>query len=167
MSPDEAPRDGSLAAAEKELTPTDVEAARDLRERLSTAVAFIVLLVVDVVLKLAGFQRFHGLVERLPVRSSGGAGPDAAVRIAAAVDRASTLYFKRAWCLQRSAAAVCLMRLRGLPADLVIGVRRLPFYAHAWVEIEGVVVNDHPVVQTRFTVLDRCTAVQEGDRCRH
>lgn len=143
---------------ERELRPSDVVSSRDVGERLSTVVAFLTLLIVDLVMKVAGFQRFHRLIGRFPVRQGIGAGPDAATRIAASVDRASIFYFKRAWCLQRSAATVCLMRWRGLPADLVIGIHRLPFYAHAWVEIEGAVVNDHPVVQRRYSVLERCSA---------
>ena len=140
----------------RELSPQDVVPAADVGERLATAGAWLTLLGVDLVLRCAGFERLHRLIRRWRVRPQGDAGPDAAVRIAVAVDRASTLYFKRAWCLQRSAAAVCLMRLRGLPAELVIGIHKLPFYAHAWAEIEGSVVNDHPVVQRRYTVIERC-----------
>jgi hypothetical protein len=49
-----------------------------------------------------------------------------------------------------------LMRLRGWPAELVLGVRRMPFAAHAWVEVRGRVVNDDPRVQRQYSVLERC-----------
>ncbi|MCG8457543.1 MAG: lasso peptide biosynthesis B2 protein, partial [Holophagales bacterium] len=59
-----------------------------------------------------------------------------------AADRAAALYFKQAWCLQRSVACAYTLRRRGVPARLVIGVHPLPFFAHAWVEIDGRAVNE-------------------------
>jgi hypothetical protein len=72
-----------------------------------------------------------------------------------AVDEACVWYFKRVPCLQRSAVTTCLLRRHGLAADLVIGFRPTPFESHAWVEMDGRVVNDRPQYQTRFTVLER------------
>jgi len=77
-------------------------------------------------------------------------------RASAAVDRACVLYFKPVQCLQRSAATVCLLRQLGAPARLVVGARHLPFQAHAWVEVEGRVINDKQSVVETYTVLDRC-----------
>lgn len=83
--------------------------------------------------------------------------PLATCRLAsAAVDRACVLYFKPVQCLQRSAATVCLLRQLGAPARLVVGVRHLPFQAHAWVEVEGRVINDKQSVVETYAVLDRC-----------
>ena len=118
--------------------------------------AFLGLLITDAVLQLLGFSRFHALVRRLPARSVEGAGMARAQRIVRSVDQASAFYFKRAWCLQRSAVTVVLLRLAGLPARLVIGIQRIPFYAHAWVELDGRVVNDQPAVQRTFEVLETC-----------
>ena len=73
-----------------------------------------------------------------------------------AVDRACVLYFKSVQCLQRSAATVCLLRQLGAPARLVVGARHLPFQAHAWVEVEGRVINDKQSVVETYVVLDRC-----------
>jgi hypothetical protein len=39
---------------------------------------------------------------------------------------------------------------------MVIGAQQLPFKAHAWVEVDGRVVNDKPYVPEMYTVLDRC-----------
>jgi len=66
-----------------------------------------------------------------------------------AVERACVWYPKKALCLQRSAVTTCLLRSCGVGAKLVIGVRPMPFCAHAWVEVDGSVVNDFPTV-TRF-----------------
>jgi hypothetical protein len=141
---------------QSELSPESVAPAESPRERAEAAVAWCGLLAVDVVLKTAGFDRFLRLVRGWPVLAPRRPDPAAARRITQAVDRAAVRYFKRAWCLQRSATNVCLLRLRGIEAELVIGARKLPFAAHAWVEVEGEVVNNHPVVQQRYAVLERC-----------
>ena len=45
-------------------------------------------------------------------------------------------------CLPRSLALFRFLRMMGLPAEHVIGCRRAPFFAHAWVECQGRVVLD-------------------------
>lgn len=121
-----------------------------------TTVAYVTLVAIDAVTKLGGFRRLHRLVQKFPVRRRTRENPETAHRICGAVDRAASYYVKRAWCLQRSAAAVCLLRLAGYPAELVIAARRTPFYAHAWAEIGRQVVNDESAVQTYYGVLERC-----------
>ncbi len=76
--------------------------------------------------------------------------------ICQAVDLAAVLYFRRVLCLQRSAATACLLKRYGFPAQLVIGVQQLPFAAHAWVELDGAVVNDKPYISDIYSVLARC-----------
>jgi Transglutaminase-like superfamily len=82
--------------------------------------------------------------------------PGTAERICASVEKASIWYWKRVLCLQRSAATVCLLRKHGIPAQMVIGAQRLPFKAHAWVEVEGHVVNDKSYTAAIYALLDRC-----------
>lgn len=72
-----------------------------------------------------------------------------------AVDEACVWYVKRVACLQRSFVATRLLRRYGFAAELVIGCRPLPFESHAWVELDGHVVNDLPQYQRAFTVLNR------------
>jgi hypothetical protein len=74
-------------------------------------------------------------------------------RIDQAIVLATSLYCKPVPCLQRSACAVRMLRRHGVPARLVIGFRRQPFFCHAWVEVHGRVVNDSPVYRERLTVL--------------
>ena len=121
-----------------------------------TALAYGTLVAIDAVMKFGGFRRLHRLVQNFPVRQRTRDDVRTAHRICGAVDRAASFYVKRAWCLQRSATAVCLLRLAGYPAELVIGARRTPFYAHAWAEIGAQVVNDETAVQTYYGVLERC-----------
>ena len=72
-----------------------------------------------------------------------------------AVDEACVWYVKRAACLQRSVVAARLLRRHGFAAEILIGCRPLPFESHAWVELDGRVVNDLPQYQRAFTVLNR------------
>jgi hypothetical protein len=58
-------------------------------------------------------------------------------------------------CLQRSMVATWLLRRHGIAAKMVIGCRPLPFESHAWVEVDGCVVNDRPQYQRAFRVLER------------
>jgi hypothetical protein len=72
-----------------------------------------------------------------------------------AVEEACIWYFKRAYCLQRSSVTTWMLRRRGVAAQLVIGYRPVPVDSHAWVEVDGRVVNDRPQYQKFFRVLDR------------
>lgn len=119
--------------------------------------AFFVLLAMDGVMRLSGFHTLCSLVRRFPLRRSGETDTDELRRsLCREINRASSFYFRRVLCLQRSAAATCLLRWRGIPAEMVIAVQKMPFRAHAWVECGGVVVNDRPEVQENFVVIERC-----------
>lgn len=72
-----------------------------------------------------------------------------------ALNLACVLYFKEVHCLQRSAALVCLLRDVGISATLVIGAQRLPFRAHAWVEVNRRVINESISAVELYGVLDR------------
>jgi hypothetical protein len=39
---------------------------------------------------------------------------------------------------------------------MVIGVQQLPFLAHAWVELDGRVINDKQYICEVYSVLTRC-----------
>ena len=91
-----------------------------------------------------------------PVRPAHEITADAVDRVCLAVDMACIWYWKEVLCLQRSAATSCLLKSRGVFAQMVIGAQQLPFKAHAWVEVEGRVVNDRPYVTEMYAVLDRC-----------
>jgi hypothetical protein len=77
-------------------------------------------------------------------------------RVCYAIDVACIWYWKHVLCLQRSAATACLLKSNGVPATLVIGAQQMPFRAHAWVEVNGKVVNDKSYVRDMYLVLDRC-----------
>ena len=77
-------------------------------------------------------------------------------RVCSAVDSACIWYWKQVLCLQRSAVTACLLKDTGIPAQLVIGAQHTPFRAHAWVEVDGRVVNDNSYTNEIYAVLDRC-----------
>jgi hypothetical protein len=98
----------------------------------------------------------RGRLELPAARTPGSRGnPHAASEraICDAVVLATCLYFKPVLCLQRSVCAARLLRAHGVVARLVIGYRAVPFFSHAWVEVDGRVVNDSPVYQQRLRIL--------------
>ena len=103
-------------------------------------------------------RNFNGLYEKVRFFrvSAVPSSPVTIEKICSSVDLACIWYWKEALCLQRSAATVCLLRSHGVNAELVIGTQQLPLKAHAWVEVEGRVVNDKPYTQEMYAVLDRC-----------
>ncbi|HSZ00426.1 MAG TPA: lasso peptide biosynthesis B2 protein [Terriglobales bacterium] len=109
----------------------------------------------DLYLARGNFSALYEKVRNYRVRKKA-ASPLGVEEICAAVDMACIWYWKEALCLQRSAATACLLRQYGIPARLVIGAQQMPFKAHAWVEVEGRVVNDKSYMHEMYAVLDRC-----------
>lgn len=123
-----------------------------LRRGLLTIKAWIALWAFDL-LRCRGFSAIHAAVHRLRT------GPPrrgfSAADVVWAVDEACVWYIKRVACLQRSAVTTWLLRHHGIHGELVIGYRPVPFESHAWVEVDGAIVNDLSQFQSKFTVLER------------
>lgn len=117
--------------------------------------AYSKLIQVDFCMAHGEFAELYRQVRNCPV-SPRTPAPDTIKNICDAIDMACIWYWKMALCLQRSAATACLLRDYGVPAQLVIGTQQMPFKAHAWVEVEGRVVNDKPYTPEIYVVLDRC-----------
>lgn len=117
--------------------------------------AYSKLMRLDVCLARADFSALYEKVRSFPVARRT-PSRDAVEQICAAVDMACVWYWKEVMCLQRSAATACLLKSFGVPAQMVIGAQQLPFRAHAWVEVDGRVVNDKPYTPEIYAVLDRC-----------
>jgi len=123
--------------------------------RLDTLAALFGMAAVTLILKTSGFATLLQAVKNWPVRVQR-IGVTTEGRVCAAVDTATTWFPKQALCLQRSAVTACLLRLHGIDGQMVIGCRKIPFKAHAWVEVNGLVTNDKRQVQEFYTVLVRC-----------
>ena len=117
--------------------------------------AYLQLIHFDMYLARGNFAALYEKVRQYPAGKQTPA-PDAVERICSAMDMASIWYWKEALCLQRSAATACLLKKYGVPAQMVIGAQQMPFKAHAWVEVDGRVVNDKPYMLDIYQVLERC-----------
>jgi hypothetical protein len=113
------------------------------------------LLAYDIVNALCPFRTVHGLVKDWKV-SGRTCASDTIDRVSTAVNCACVWYPKRALCLQRAFVTTYLLRKSGIRASMVLGAQKLPFKAHAWVEVEGRVVNERSNVQGIYAVWDRC-----------
>jgi Transglutaminase-like superfamily/Coenzyme PQQ synthesis protein D (PqqD) len=127
-----------------------------LQAKAYTIAALVLLFTNEAVRKLGGFRSIHHAVERWDVTIQPQIDDATLANACSAVNRACTWHPKRSLCLQRASVLVCLLRSLGFPAQMVIGVHKMPFYGHAWAEVEGRVVNDHANAQKFFHVLNRC-----------
>lgn len=135
---------------------TSVSADEDIKPlKRETLTAFIGLAAFDLLLKLFGFQALIRRVERWPTTEPCTADREICKRVRAMVDRAQMYYPKKAMCLQHSAVVSCLLRRRGVPAEMVLAAREFPPKGHAWVEVNNEVVNDFVAVQSEYRVLRR------------
>jgi Transglutaminase-like superfamily len=118
--------------------------------------SYLLLVSVNTTLKRHGFKRvYDSLCER---RTRGTVEKQRVPyeRLCRAMDLACVFYPKTVLCLQRSAAAVFLLRRHGWPAEFVTGCAIATFENHAWVELAGQIVNDKPYMHEMYQVLDRC-----------
>ncbi len=108
----------------------------------------------DLTEAILGFQGVHRSPQsRVPRRQV--SRPELEATVCEAVRRIVPFYWKRVQCLQRSVVTARVLRAYGAQADVVIGYRRAPFMAHAWVEVGGRIVNDSPTFQRRLQVIER------------
>jgi len=117
--------------------------------------AYLQLIRFDMYLARGNFAALYEKVRQYPAGKQAPAA-EAVERICTAMDMACIWYWKEALCLQRSAATACLLKKYGVPAQMVIGAQQMPFKAHAWVEVNGRVVNDKPYMPEIYGELDRC-----------
>ena len=108
----------------------------------------------DLVNVTLGFQRISRQVARHQVASRT-FQTETEMLVCEAVSLAASFYYKPVRCLQRSVVATRLLRKCGVNGRLIIGYRPTPFFSHAWVEVDGRVVNDSPAYKDRLHVL--CT----------
>jgi len=104
-----------------------------------------------------GIRAAYGLMRLLktpPHAARGSSDIDEARALATLVDRAAWSTEPKSWCLTRSLALGLMLRLRGKPAHLIIGIRPMPLAGHAWVELAGVVINDDPRVKFVYKQID-------------
>lgn len=125
----------------------------DAPERKVAVAAVWRLSVVTWQLRNLGFSRLHRRLETVE-EVKPPAGSIATARLAYLVDRAADGVPWTTTCLHRSFALAWMLEERGVTAALRLGVGRetsqdaLQF--HAWVEIDGTVVNDAADIEQRY-----------------
>jgi transglutaminase superfamily protein len=106
----------------------------------------------EIVLAVAGFS---GIYKGLTGKVCQPAEDGRESAICQAVDLVCSCYWKRVLCLQRSVVTARILRLHGIGADVVIGYGLAPFISHAWVEVDGRIVNDLTGYPEKLQMLDR------------
>ena len=113
------------------------------------------LLAYDVLNTVCRFETIYSMVKAWRV-SGAPSDQNTIDRVCRAVNYACIWYPKQALCLQRSFVTTYLLRKHGVPAHMVLGAQKLPFKAHAWVEVDGHAINERSNVQATYAVWDRC-----------
>lgn len=103
--------------------------------RFAACLGFALLLLTEWRIRRGGCDAVVRMLSTRPVRHGRPPRSIDPEAVSKALDAAILYYFRRPACLHRSAALVALLRRYGVPAELVVGARRAPFGAHAWVEI--------------------------------
>ena len=142
-------------------SPTRIRRALSALSRLSPAEwvvlvqALVAIPIVTLMLKRRGLQQTQRLLTRVSRRAPHPSrGAEAARPWSRMVAIAGARGIYRPNCLQRSLVLWTILRRRRFDPDLRIGVapptadEGLRF--HAWIEVEGVVVNDRPDIAAEF-----------------
>jgi hypothetical protein len=116
------------------------------------ATCTVLLLAADLTLKTLGLGRSVRLARWVAGRCRNAAQEQRQLvaETARQVAIAAAFYPGRAQCLEQSLALFLLLRRRGMPVELRIGVQPFPFTAHAWVEHNGRPVNEQEDFVTRL-----------------
>ncbi len=117
--------------------------------------AIFALFAYDVLSTFCRFETLYSMVKVWKVARKP-ADQDTIDQVCTAVNYACIWYPKQALCLQRSFVTTYLLRKHGVPAHMVLGAQKLPFKAHAWVEVAGRAINERSNVQATYAVWDRC-----------
>ena len=117
--------------------------------------ALFALLIYDILNTFCPFKKLHSTVKRWKVAEKP-IPQDSVDRVCTAVNYACAWYPKQALCLQRSFVTTYLLRKQGIVGQMVLGAQKLPFKAHAWVEVNGRAINERSNVQDTYGVWDRC-----------
>jgi hypothetical protein len=104
----------------------------------------LTLIALDASLHLFGMKRAIRLARRLAgTRTTDvAAAQTLMVETGGRIAYVAAFYPRRALCLEQSLVLFVLLRRRGVPVDLRIGVQPSPFLAHAWVEWNGRPINE-------------------------
>lgn len=119
--------------------------------------SLLLLPAVAVLLRACGMARTTALLKRLGRRGEGDSSALAPQEIARLVEAAASLL--RVRCLPRSLVLWHFLRHRRAPAEVRLGVSKLAdggLSAHAWLEFDGLPLNEHADVFKNYAALPSC-----------
>ena len=111
------------------------------------------LMACDVALRVFGYARTIRVARRLAGERNAPAGENLIQQTLRNIVVATALYPGRSKCLEQTVAGFVLLRRRGTPVDIRLGVQPYPFSAHAWLELKGVPVTESPEVVATYALL--------------
>jgi hypothetical protein len=120
-----------------------------------TICAWMLLWLTTAIVKTRGFHGLYRLVSAFRMPMDQAADQGTVNRILDSLERASSLYIRRVWCLQKAAVGVCLLRVHGVKASLVMGCCLAPVAGHAWIEVDGRAVGQQLEPRPMFLEIDR------------
>ena len=124
--------------------------------------ALLMLPVVDAELRVRGWRLCHSRLATWAKRRAKSPVPPGIPpeRVAWLVERAARNVPWPATCLRRSLVLWALLERAGVATDLRLGFRKTDevFEAHAWVELNGIPLNDRRDVRTRYQMAGQALA---------
>ena len=111
------------------------------------------LMTCDVALRVFGYARTIRVARRLAGERIAPAGETLIQQTLRNIVVATALYPGRSKCLEQTVAGFVLLRRRGTPVDIRLGVQPYPFSAHAWLELKGAPVTESPEVVATYALL--------------
>lgn len=128
------------------------------KSAISTRRTNALILALELAIRVLGFKRTIRMLERFKKPVQVPSVPEETIL----TDRYTTIFNRikehrsfRGRCLSQSLAMQFLLQRKGIMTELKIGVimRSGAIDAHAWLEKDGRVLNDHPAVIAQYTIL--------------
>ena len=125
-------------------------------------ISLLLLPVVAILLKVKGFKQTQHIMSQFSKNAADSNLPkefqlNKAQNITRMVSIAASFGAFRVKCLSKSLLSQWLLQRKGIISDLKIGTGKdvsASFNAHAWLEIQGVVINESQDVRRRFSVFN-------------
>jgi hypothetical protein len=113
----------------------------------------LLLMMCDIALRTIGFARTMRIVRRLARARRPSSDEQLVDRTLHNIVVATAFYPGRSKCLEQTVAGYLLLRRRGTPVQIRLGVQPYPFYAHAWLELGGAPLTESPEAIARFALM--------------
>lgn len=104
--------------------------------------AYIQIITLFVILKLRGIRHYTKYFDPPPFPSDLDNDEATLESVKKGIDTAVRFMIFNSDCIYQSLAFTMMLRRRTIPAVVCMGVSSFPFKAHAWVEVNGVIVSD-------------------------